>query len=125
MINLQFGLAGQKVIVTLAEKLTLTENYLYRFEFTNTITKQVVTWEQTPGQDESTYPQRFNQFPIDVDEVFADYQTGEYLYEVYEVDTETEEVGALLENGKLLLISETEFEYVAAADSTTYIAASE
>ena len=122
MLHLTKGNTAQKIVLTLTEKLTLTTDYEYLFNFVHATTKQVVTFVRTPAEDRSTYPERFNEFDVDTAATFLGYPTGEYLYTVWERDTVTNVVGAVLEVGKLQLAKETEFSYPQYNPPTTYAA---
>jgi len=111
------------MVVTLFEKQTLTEDYLYRFVFFNTETKVSATYDRLPVQDLSTYPERYNEFDIDPDNVFTGQKAGQYLYTVYEVDTNTDEEIKILENGRLTLLPANEFNFTTYDAGTQYITA--
>lgn len=122
MVNLTKGQASELIIMTLYEKQTLTENYEFRFVFVHTLTRQTVTFDKGPDDDQSTYPQRYNQFEIDTQSVFGTKPAGEWLYTVYEVDTETDEITATLEVGKMILKQSTDFDYEKYTTATSYTA---
>ncbi len=97
MINLNKGNSADKIIVTLIENKTIADSG-YRFVFTNTSTNKPVQVDFLVSDDISEYPERTNQFIIDTSTVFADYQIGQYLYTVIEIES-----GVVLEKGKMLL----------------------
>ena len=97
MINLNKGNTADKIIVTLSENKTIADSG-YRFVFTNTSTNKTVTVDFSVTDDISEFPERTNQFIIDTNTVFANYQIGQYLYTVIEIDS-----GLILEKGKMLL----------------------
>lgn len=111
------------MILTLTELATLTTPY-YLFVFTHVTTKDVVAFVKGVADDESDYPQRYNQFTIDASVVFAAKQVGEWHYKVYEQDDadnlDPDNAAGLLEEGKLLLDRATDFEYDMYNQSTTY-----
>ena len=111
------------MILTLTEFVTLLTPY-YLFVFTNVTTKDVVAFVKAEIDDESNYPQRYNQFTIDAATVFDNQQPGEWHYKVYEqassINTDPELTGALLEEGKLILDRTTEFAYTQYDSSTSY-----
>ena len=97
------------IYVTLNESITLTNPY-FLFVFTNFGTKEVIKVIVNSADDRSNYPERVNQFEIDVD-LFDDATTGQWIYEVYEQLSSTNENTSgltLLENGKMLLKDATE-----------------
>lgn len=112
-----------EMILTLTELVTLTAPY-YLFVFTHVETKSVVAFVKSVADDESDYPQRYNQFTIDAADVFEDQPTGEWHYKVYEQESSTnvntDMAGGILEEGKLLLDRATEFAYGQYNSNTTY-----
>lgn len=111
------------MILTLTELVTLTAPY-YLFVFTHVTTKDQVKFIKAEVDDESEYPQRFNQFTINAAVVFANQQPGEWHYKVYEqesaVNLDPALAGIILEEGKLLLDRESEFEYTQYEGTTSY-----
>jgi len=94
------------LILTLTELVTLQDpNYL--FVFTHALTNDVVAFVKLNIDDESNYPQRYNQFTIDPSVVFDGRQPGEWHYKAYEqasdMNTDPSAAGSLLEQGKMLL----------------------
>lgn len=112
------------IILTLTELVTIPEPY-YLFVFTHVTTKEVVAFVKSEADDESDYPERYNQFVVDAEALFEGKQPGEWHYKVYEQDNpdnlnipDNEE--GLLEMGKLLLDRATEFEYTMYEGTTSY-----
>lgn len=95
-----------KLILTLTE-LQTTSAPDYYFVFTNVLTKEAVTVTMANAQDESLFKERYNRFTINPSVVFANKTPGEWHYKVYENDIS----GALLEQGKAMIDSTTDFEY--------------
>ena len=122
MLHLTKGNTDQQIVLTLAEKLTVSVNYEYLFNFVHATTKQVVVLVRTPAEDSSTYPEKFNEFDIDTSVTFLNFPPGEYLYTVWERSTITNIVGAVLEQGKLQLLKENEFTYTKYNPGTSYAA---
>jgi CRISPR/Cas system CMR subunit Cmr4 (Cas7 group RAMP superfamily) len=102
------------MILTLTELVTIPAPY-YLFVFTHVTTKEVVAFVKAEVDDESEYPQRYNQFTINVSAVFAGKQIGEWHYKIYEQSNasnlDPDNAAGLLEEGKLLLDRATEIEY--------------
>jgi hypothetical protein len=111
------------MILTLTELVTLAAPY-YLFTFTHVTTKDVVAFVKAEADDESMFPQRYNQFTIDASVVFANKQIGEWHYKVYEQEDadnlDPENATGLLEEGKLLLDRATAFEYENYETTTMY-----
>jgi hypothetical protein len=103
-----------ELILTLTEKVTLTDPY-YLFVFTHVTTKDVVAFVKSVADDESGFQSRYNKFTIDPSDVFEDKLPGEWHYKVYEQeDVENTDValtGAEIECGKLMLLPAEDFEY--------------
>lgn len=115
MLELHIGQSGEKIIVTLTELQTLSEPY-FLFRFTHVLTKNVVSLiKHYETDDESDFPDRYNQFDIDTAVVFANQPIGEWQYEVYEQvsssNTDPAAATGLLENGKLYLYPNAGFDY--------------
>lgn len=111
------------MILTLTELVTInTPSYL--FVFTHVTTKAVVAFVKAEANDESEYPNRYNQFTINAATVFDDQPVGEWHYKVYEqesaVNTDPDAAGTLLEYGKLLLDRATEFEFTMYDQAQSY-----
>jgi len=120
MIILNKSNSEEHIIVTLNESKTITNPY-YLFVFTNATTKEVVNLILNSQDDESLYPQRFNDFIIDTSSIFEDATVGQYQYQVYEQesDSNTDITGLnLVECGKMNL-TETATEIYTTFDTTT------
>ena len=111
------------MILTLTELVTLSTPY-YLFVFTHVTTKEAVAFVKAEADDESMFPERYNQFTIDASAAFAGKQLGEWHYKVYEQDNadnlNPDSATGLLEEGKLLLDRATDFEYDMYNNSTSY-----
>jgi hypothetical protein len=81
------------MIVTASEKAVLSPT-VFNISFTHDMTKQAVEVED--AEDISLYPERYNQFNIDL-ALFTDLDNGFYTYRV------TDQVNNLLEVGKMKL----------------------
>lgn len=96
----------QRIVVTLTEKVTLSNPY-FLFVFTHTETKQVVSFIKSGVDDISLYPNRYNLFVIDCTDVFNLSAQGEWIYKVYEQESDDNDdvslTGDLLEIGKMQL----------------------
>jgi hypothetical protein len=112
-----------EMILTLTEFVTLPAPY-YLFVFTHVETKSIVAFVKAEADDESDYPDRYNQFTIDAADVFDNQPTGEWHYKVYEqessTNTDTDLTGDLLEDGKLILDRSTAFAYSQYDSTTSY-----
>ena len=112
----------EEMIVTLNEKRTLTAGY-YLFIFKNTTTKALVTKIFNFSEDVSSYPNRFNQFPITVSTLFSVQNTGHWTYKVYEQasSSNTNPAGLTeVENGIMQLKPATEFSFIENTGATTF-----
>lgn len=111
------------MILTLTEKVTIDTPY-YLFVFTHVTTKDQVKFIKSEADDESDYPDRYNQFTINAATVFDDRQPGEWHYKVYQqesaVNLDPALAGIILEEGKLLLDRATEFEYTQYEQTASY-----
>jgi hypothetical protein len=123
MLQFKQNNTAATMILTLTEFVTLTPPY-YLFVFTHVTTKDVVVFVKAEADDESDYPQRFNQFTINAATVFANKQPGEWHYKVYEqasaVNIDPAASGNILEYGKLYLDRATDFSYTQYDSATTY-----
>lgn len=121
MIYLNTANNSDKIVVTLTE-LTTIESPFYLFVFTHVLTKQVIAF--IAGADESTHPERYNQFDIDTAVVFEDAPNGEWHYVAYQQDNDENTNPALtdgeVENGKMVLTTGAELEYTQYNSDTTY-----
>src|SRR4051812_47531112 len=90
------------LITTLTENVSVVDPF-YLFAFTHVLTKEVVAFVLASADDESNYPQRYNQFTINPSVLFAGFQVGEWHYKIYEQasDTNLDPIlsGAVLEYG--------------------------
>lgn len=111
------------MILTLTELVSIATPY-YLFVFTHVTTKDVVKFVKGEIDDESDFPQRYNQFTIDASVVFLDQQPGEWHYKVYEQASSSNLdpalSGSILEEGKLLLDRSAEFAYTQYQQSTSF-----
>lgn len=111
------------MILTLTELVSIPTPY-YLFVFTHVTTKEVVAFVKSEADDESLYPQRYNQFTINAATVFDDKQPGEWHYKVYEqasaVNINPALSGAVLEYGKLLLDRAVDFAYAQYDSAASY-----
>lgn len=103
-----------KVVVTLKEKQTLSApNYL--FFFTSRATDNTKAFVILNNADLSAYKDRFNAFNIVTNSHFANYDSGEYTYAIYEQTSSSNLNPALatnlLEVGQMSLKNATEFEF--------------
>jgi hypothetical protein len=122
---LQFKISDTDVdiIVTLNEKVTLTEPH-FLFVFTHLTTKDTVAFVKSSSDDLSEYPDRFNKFNIDAADLFGGDQPGEWHYRVYQQESSTNltvaNAGSLIETGKLILERETEFEFTKYEEASSF-----
>ena len=111
------------MVVTLNEKRTLTSGY-YLFYFTDFTTKQAVTKIYNFTQDDSNYQDRFNQFEINTNVVFASKPTGQWLYKIYEQASSSNTDPALsltlVEKGIMVLKPATAFSFSKYNEATTF-----
>ncbi len=111
------------MILTLTEFVSLPAPY-YLFVFTHVTTNEVVAFVKAEIDDESDYPQRYNQFTINAATLFNGKQPGEWHYKVYEqasaVNVDPGTAGAILEYGKLYLDRTAEFSYTQYDSATSY-----
>lgn len=123
MIELHQGQSDEKVIVTLTELQTLNEPF-FLFRFIHATTKAVVSIIKSSQEDESEYPERYNQFAFDTNNLFQNQLRGEWHYWVYEQasnsNIDPELSGALLENGKMYLYPPAGFEFEKYDQPVTY-----
>ena len=92
------------IMVTLQDSITLLNPY-YLFVFTNISTKEELKVIVNSADDKSYFPNRINVFEID-NALFNDLQTGQYVYEIYEQLSSTNEDTTglnLVENGRMIL----------------------
>jgi hypothetical protein len=122
MLELHFGQTNEKIVVTLTELQTLASPY-YLIVFEHVTTKDIVTL--LTNEDESLYPERYNQFNIETDVLFLDKQPGDWRYTAYEQESDSNTDPALalrppLEYGQMKLYKESEFEYTKYNEPTSY-----
>jgi hypothetical protein len=112
-----------ELILTLTEYVTIPTPY-YLFVFTHVVTKDQVVFVKGEIDDESLYPDRFNEFTINAATLFAGKQTGEWHYEVYQQDNGSNLnpalTNGLLERGKLMLVRTTEFAFTMYNQAQTF-----
>lgn len=123
MIYLTRGATSQ-IVLTLTEKQTLASpNYLFRFVHRglNTEVKFVVL----NNADTSAYKDRFNQFSLVTNTYFANAESGEWEYYIYEqtstTNTNPANATGLLETGIMRLSDSTSFSYTKYQTSNTFI----
>jgi hypothetical protein len=122
MLLLTLGQTAEELVVTLNEKRTLSSGY-YLWIFTHTTTKDQVTKIFNFSEDESDYPDRFNQFPINTQGLFVGKPTGQWKYDVYEQasSTNTDPAGlTMVETGYMKLRPASEFEFSEYDESTSF-----
>lgn len=112
-----------EMIFTLNEFLTISNAY-FLFVFTHSTTKEKVKFIKSVTDDESSHPDRYNMFTIDVSAVFNGSTIGDWNYVIYEQvsNSNTDETltGSPLEYGKLRIERSTEFEFVVPVSTTSY-----
>lgn len=122
MIELSAANPSEKIIVTLTERTTINEPF-YLFVFRNVTTKDIVIIIYSSDDDESEYPQRYNQFEINM-AAFAGKMFGHWNYAVYQQDngenTDAESADILLEKGKMILYGANGFAFEMYEQPTTY-----
>jgi len=84
MLLLHKDSTGEKMVVTVTEKTTITNAY-YLFIFEHLTTKVQVAFI-APG-DLSPYPLRYNEFLINTSNYIT--KVGQYSYTIYEQDNDT------------------------------------
>ena len=123
MLELTKGQTSEKIIVTLDELKTLNEPY-YLFVFTHVTTKDVVKFIISAEDDESNYPERYNQFNLNTETIFGLKPVGEWHYIIYEQASSTNQdpdlTTSLLEYGKMLLYPTSAFAYTKYDNPVTY-----
>jgi hypothetical protein len=123
MVYLTKGATSQ-IILTLKEKQTLSApNYL--FVFTHRGSNVEVKFVLLNNQDTSAYKDRFNQFSIVTNTYFANYDSGEWEYEIYEqtstTNTDPTLATGLLETGIMRLNDSTTFAFTKYQTTNTFI----
>lgn len=122
MLQFQQSDTAAVLILTLTEKVNINDPY-YLFVFTHVTTKDKVKFVRTEGQDESNFQSRYNQFTINAYQLFGDQPVGEWHYKVYENDSSSEDedtAGDILEQGKMMLLRETDFEFTKYNEPQTF-----
>ncbi len=121
MLLLTKGQSAENIIVTLNEKRTLTSGY-YVFAFQHITTKDFVYKVYAFAEDESSYPDRYNEFEINTQSLFGSSLAGDWVYNVYESATNTTTTTGLtvVETGIMKLQEATAFEYDTYQTTTTY-----
>lgn len=105
MILLTKGLAGQTIIVTLWESVTVPNpTYVFTFENVTLKDSKTFTFTVTKNDDLSDYQDRFNKFLFD-ETLVANMPEGQYRYTVTQ-----QEDNILLEVGKMLLLAANNIE---------------
>jgi len=87
-------------IFTLNEKETSAWAYWY-FQFTNVVTKQVITITKLRSTDLSPYPNRYNEFPYSF---FNALTIGQWNYTVFGSNSGVATSGEILETGLVRVI---------------------
>lgn len=116
------GQTDESLIVTLNEKRTLDSGY-YLWVFTHSTTKEVVTKIYNFSEDESSYQDRFNSFPLNTNTVFSGKTLGLWNYNVYEQasSSNTDPDGLTeVENGIMKLNPATDFAFEEYTGTTSY-----
>lgn len=113
------------LVVTLNEKRTLTDDTIYYlFRFVNTLSKQVVNVIFSSDEDESTNQDRYNQFPINIANVFQNKALGEWHYIVYEqlssTNTDPDLATGEVERGKIKINRQPSFNFTGYQPATSY-----
>lgn len=113
------------LILTLTEQVTITDAY-YLFAFTHVLTKRVVKFIKSQGEDESAFKYRYNKFTINPAVVFLDEPIGQWHYTVYQqasaVNTDETLTEGVLEYGKMILNRAVDFAYIKYNEPTIYSA---
>lgn len=111
------------LILTLTELVTLSApNFL--FVFTHVTTKEQAAFVKLNNDDESEFPDRYNQYTIDASTVFAGKSVGEWHYAVYEQVSPSNldplQAAGIVESGKMLLDRSTDFVFTMYDSPTQY-----
>lgn len=123
MIHLTKG-QTENVILTLTEKQTLiAPNYLFRF--VHRATNREVKFPLLYAANTSPHKLRYDQFSIVVDTHFANSESGQWDYFIYEqvspTNTNPNDATSLLEVGIMQLNESSDFTYTAHNPSNTFI----
>lgn len=111
------------LIVTLTELSTLTSPFFYLFVFKHIETKAEVKFILSTEDDLSEFKYRFNKWNISIDDLFPDALIGDYLYNVYEQESDTDlsvTGKRIVEYGKMQLLPVDNFAYENYDTTTTY-----
>lgn len=111
----------EDITVTLNEKRTLDAGY-YLFVFTHILTRNVINKIYNFLDDDSAYPERFNEFELDT-VIFNNEPIGMWTYEVYEQasSSNTNVTGLTqVEKGIMRLLPVTEFAFEKYNEPTTF-----
>jgi len=123
MIYLTKG-ATSEIILTLKEKQTLTSTH-YLFFFTHRGSNVETAFVLLNNQDTSAHKDRFNQFSLLTNTYFANYDSGEWEYQIYEQTSTTNLIPAnatgLLETGIMRLNESTTFSFTKYQPNNTFI----
>lgn len=122
MILLTLGQTEEKIVVTLNEKRTLDDGY-YLFQFTHIETRNVINKIYAFAEDESDFQDRYNQFEIDTSAVFLNQPPGDWVYKVYEQesDTNTNTTGlTMVERGIMTLKPSSVFAFTKYNEATSF-----
>jgi hypothetical protein len=122
MLQLTQGQAADKMVVTLNEKRTLQTGY-YLFRFTHILTRGVVSKIYSFAEDNSSYPDRYNDFDINTATLFNNSPTGQWVYEVYEQasSSNTDPTGLTeVERGIMDISPSVPFEFKKYNEPTSY-----
>lgn len=121
MIELNKGNTSEKIVVTLSEKSKLNTPY-FLFVFKSVPTETEVSF--VAGADLSPYPERYNEFEVNTQELFSEAAAGEYHYTAYEQVSEDNldiaNTFGIVEVGKMKLRDSEEFQYEQYNESTTF-----
>lgn len=96
---------NSNIVVTLNDSKTLATPY-YLFVFTHITTNDIVKVIYPSGADLSDYPERFNEFAVEVVTLFTNMPCGQWYYDVYEQESSTNLVTTglnMVECGKMKL----------------------
>ena len=121
MIELNKGNSSDKFVVTLSEKSKLNAPY-FLFVFKSVPTETEVSF--VAGTDLSPYPERFNEFEVNTQELFSEAAAGEYHYTAYEQESpdnlDIANTYGIVETGKMKLRASEEFQYKQYESTTTF-----
>lgn len=120
MIHLTKG-QTENIILTLTEKATLTSpNWLFIFK--SRVSNETVSFVILGSADLSGYKERFNSFNIVVNTYFANKNSGEYSYTIYEQtstsNTNPANATGIVEVGQMNLKDATDFSFTSYTNTT-------